>query len=199
MISPQICFSFLLFTSIHLWMLVSCYSVANSVFPGSKLKWTFTLTSSVITKDQEKALLCSFYFYFWMLRQSMIQMTRSVCGNLYSIPWWLRQWRVCLQTQTQFCAGNLGSIPGFRKIPWVREWLPTSEFLLGEFYGQRSLAGYSPWGRKELDVTEQWTLSLSLTSEPIVLLEMYYMFTDNRNKCVIYLSSCLLLTWIFLL
>ena len=24
----------------------------------------------------------------------------------------------------------------------------------GEFHGQRSLAGYSPWGRKELDTTE---------------------------------------------
>ena len=27
-------------------------------------------------------------------------------------------------------------------------------FLPGEFHGQRSLAGYSPWGRKELDTTE---------------------------------------------
>ena len=25
---------------------------------------------------------------------------------------------------------------------------------LGEFYGQRSLVGYSPWSRKELDTTE---------------------------------------------
>jgi len=24
----------------------------------------------------------------------------------------------------------------------------------GEFHGQRSLAGYSPWGRKESDITE---------------------------------------------
>ena len=27
---------------------------------------------------------------------------------------------------------------------WRREWLPTPVFLLGEFHGQRSLAGYSP-------------------------------------------------------
>jgi len=33
-----------------------------------------------------------------------------------------------------------------RKIPWRREWLPTQVFLPGEFHGQRSLAGYSPWG-----------------------------------------------------
>ena len=30
----------------------------------------------------------------------------------------------------------------------------TPVFLPGEFHGQRSLAGYSPWGHKELDVTE---------------------------------------------
>ena len=27
-------------------------------------------------------------------------------------------------------------------------------FLPGEFYGQRSLAGYNPWGNKESDTTE---------------------------------------------
>ena len=33
-------------------------------------------------------------------------------------------------------------------------------FLPGEFHGQRSLVGYSPWGPKELDMTKQLTLSL---------------------------------------
>ena len=49
-------------------------------------------------------------------------------------------------------AGNQVSIPG--KIPWRRKWQPTSVFLPGESHGQRSLAGYSPWGCKELDTTE---------------------------------------------
>ena len=48
------------------------------------------------------------------------------------------------------------------KIPWRREWLPTPVFLSGEFHGQKSLAGYSPWGHKESDIPEQLTLSLSL-------------------------------------
>ena len=30
----------------------------------------------------------------------------------------------------------------------------TLVFLPGEFHGQRSLVGYSPWGREELDTTE---------------------------------------------
>ena len=37
--------------------------------------------------------------------------------------------------------------------------VPTPVFLSGESHGQRSLVGYSPWGHKELDTTEQLTLS----------------------------------------
>ena len=29
---------------------------------------------------------------------------------------------------------------------WRRKWQPTLVFLPGEFHGQRTLAGYSPWG-----------------------------------------------------
>ena len=50
--------------------------------------------------------------------------------------------------------------PRVRKIPWRGEWLPTPVFLPGEFHGQRSLTGYSPWSHKELDMIEQLTLSL---------------------------------------
>ena len=39
-------------------------------------------------------------------------------------------------------------------------WQPIPVFLPGEFYGQRSLAGYSPWGHNELDLTEQLTHNL---------------------------------------
>ena len=37
------------------------------------------------------------------------------------------------------------------KIPQRRKWQATLVFLPGESPGQRSLAGYSPWGRKESD------------------------------------------------
>ena len=46
------------------------------------------------------------------------------------------------------------------KIPWRREWQPTPVILPGEFHGQRSLVGYSPWGHKESDMTERLTLTL---------------------------------------
>ena len=47
--------------------------------------------------------------------------------------------------------------PWVGKMPWRREWLPIPVFLPGEFHGQRSLASYSPWGCKELGMTEWLT------------------------------------------
>ena len=47
-----------------------------------------------------------------------------------------------------------GFDPWVRKIPRRRKWQPTLVFLPGKSHGQRSLAGYSPWGLKELDMTE---------------------------------------------
>ena len=56
-------------------------------------------------------------------------------------------------------AQTVKNLPAMRetwvgKIPWRMAWQPTPVFLPGESYGPRSLAGYSPWGCKELDTTE---------------------------------------------
>ena len=62
------------------------------------------------------------------------------------LPWWY-------SGKKSACAvGDLSSVPGSGRCPG--EWLPTPVFLPGEFYGQRILVGYSPWGQKESDMTE---------------------------------------------
>ena len=48
-----------------------------------------------------------------------------------------------------------GFDPWIRKVCWRRKWQPTPVFLPGKSHRQKSLAGYSPWGRKESDTTEQ--------------------------------------------
>ena len=48
-----------------------------------------------------------------------------------------------------------GFNPWVRKIPWRQKQQPTPVLLPGKSHGQRSLAGYSPLGHKELDMTEQ--------------------------------------------
>ena len=40
---------------------------------------------------------------------------------------------------------------------WRRQWHPTSTLLPGKSHGQGSLVGCSPWGRKELGMTERLT------------------------------------------
>ena len=46
------------------------------------------------------------------------------------------------------------------KIPWSKEWQPTPVFLRGKPHGQRSLAGYNPWGLQESDTTSTFTFFL---------------------------------------
>ena len=45
----------------------------------------------------------------------------------------------------------------------TRKWQPTPASLPGEFHGQRSLVGYSPWGRKESDTTVRLTTNRTVT------------------------------------
>ena len=58
------------------------------------------------------------------------------------LPWWLTG-----KESTCQCRSHEFN-PWFGKIPWRRRWQPTPVFLPGKSHGQRSLAGYSPWGCK---------------------------------------------------
>jgi len=61
------------------------------------------------------------------------------------ILWWLRgKESGCLQCR------RLGFDPWVGRIPWRRKWQPIPVFLPGKFHGQRSLAGYRPWGQKRV-------------------------------------------------
>ena len=71
--------------------------------------------------------------------------------------WWLRRYSVCLQ------CGRPGFDPWVRKIPWRRKWQSTPVLLPGKSHGQRSLVGYSPWGRKESGMTERRSCRLCST------------------------------------
>ena len=71
---------------------------------------------------------------------------------MYNWTHWLPRWysgneSTCQCRRCQFD-------PWVGKIPWRRKWQPTPVFLPGKFYGHRRLMGYSPWGGKELKMTE---------------------------------------------
>ena len=52
-------------------------------------------------------------------------------------------------------AGDLGSVPGPGRSSGEGNGNPLQYHCLERFHGQRSLVGYSPWGRKESDTTER--------------------------------------------
>ena len=49
--------------------------------------------------------------------------------------------------------------------PLGRKWQPTPVFLPRESHGQRSLMGYSPWGCKELDMSERLSAEHSMAKK----------------------------------
>ena len=51
-------------------------------------------------------------------------------------------------------SGEVGSILGQEELLEKQMAIHSSNILAGEFHGQRSLVGYSPWGHKESNMTE---------------------------------------------
>ena len=93
-------------------------------------KWKFYLTDKIFSSSEDHSFICG--------RNLLI----------IQLPWWFRQLRVSLQCKRPEFD------PWVEKIPWRKKWQTTPVFLPGKCHGQRSLAGYSPWGHKELDMTE---------------------------------------------
>ena len=60
--------------------------------------------------------------------------------------------------------------PGVNEIPWRRKWQTTPVFLPGESNGQRSLAGYSPWG----PTVRHDLVTKPPSSKNGILLDMFY-------------------------
>ena len=86
---------------------------------------------------------------FWGAESLSISM-----GNHMGFPTWLSgKESTCQCMRHRRLVFNLW----VGNIPWRRKWQPTPVFLPGKFHGQRSLAGYSPWDRKESDTTERLT------------------------------------------
>jgi len=71
-----------------------------------------------------------------------------------------------------------------RKIVWSRKWQSTQVFLPGKFHGQRSLAGYNPWGCKQSDMTEHSCTAMqegSFFSIPSLACIVCRLFDDGHS------------------
>ena len=73
--------------------------------------------------------------------------------------------------------GDPGSIPASEKGMATH-----SSILAGKCHGQRSLAGYSPWGRKQLDMTERLIHTHKADHRPPYKREAGRDYTHRRGK-----------------
>ena len=114
------------------------------------------------------------YVYLWLIHVEV------------GLPWWLRWWSVCLQYRKPRFNSWVG------KILWRRKWQPTPVLLPGKSHGGRSLVGYSPWDRKELDMTERLHFDrkhqnsvkqLSFNKNTTEWLSLH--FTSIKNKLIL--------------
>jgi len=71
-------------------------------------------------------------------------------GFIPSVSLVAQQWRILLHCRRPSTMPERQINPWVRKIPWRRKWQLTPVFLPRKSHGQRSLAGYSPWGCKRL-------------------------------------------------
>ena len=69
--------------------------------------------------------------------------------------------------------GNSDLIPASGRssgVSWDKKWQFTPLFLPGKFHGQRSLVGYSLWGRKESDTTERLRTHITMIHNVYIFL-----------------------------
>ena len=79
----------------------------------------------------------------------------------------------CNDTRKETRVRSLG-----REDPLEKEMQPTPVFSLEKSHGQRSLMGYSPWGHKESDTTEQLSMYIN---EGIVFRKPGWREFQDRN------------------
>ena len=85
--------------------------------------------------------------WIWSVGLYFLWASRWLRGK--RLPWWFSGKESACQRRRPKRYGFDSQV---RKRPWRRELQPTPVFLPGKPHGQRSLAGYSPWECKELDM-----------------------------------------------
>ena len=84
--------------------------------------------------------------------------------------------------------------PWVGNIPWSMKWQPTLVFLTRKSHEQRNLADYSPWVKRESDMTEQkstgWWMTgwkaFQVERNPEERIQVYFFRWQGRMEVVCY-------------
>ena len=133
------------------WMQVSRWGLCYLGGPWFHCVCSWVMTSVSVGCAEQGCNLLSCRAWTWKCSVFVSRHRQCSSGLDFGLPWWLSDKESACQSRR--CGFN----PWVETIHWRRKWQPTPVFLPGEFHGQRSLAGYSPWVRKEWGTT--WRLN----------------------------------------
>ena len=104
-------------------------------------------------------IICGISSEHWQLQVTLKNVIVIMVVILtWGLPCWLSSKESAWNTGV---AGDSGLIPGWGR----RAWQATPVFSPGESHGQRSQAGYSPWGSKRASFYQWAKLSLKPSAE----------------------------------
>ena len=158
-----------------------CLTLSDAMdcsLPGSSVHWIlqerilewvaipFSRGSSQPRDRTQVSHIAGGFFTVWAIREVLKSM---YCFLIYQLPRMVEKfsriylWSPKRSLTVPFLTLLHGSLlwtimlkehfKSFKVHLWRRKWQPTPVFLPGKAHGQRSLAGYRPWGRKDLDTT----------------------------------------------
>ena len=110
---------------------------------------THTIKGFSVVNEAEVDVFLEFSIFFYDATDVGNLLSGSSAFSKSSLNIWNLAWGWIQPALTQWAASELlNSAP-------LRKWHPTPVLLPGKSHGRRSLVGYSWWGRKESDTTEQ--------------------------------------------
>ena len=109
---------------------------------ADKISGLFNLAIAILNRSYEIAVLLTYFLVLVLI--CCFSAPNSCC-----LPWF-----VMLELHPIQLKYRIWFTPWIRTTPWRRECHPTPVFFPGQSHGQRSLAGYSPWGHKR--VRHEW-------------------------------------------
>ena len=126
-------------------------------------KWIYTLTNRNVSLEQFFNIEKDFAFY---LSPLFFLLWNPSFGQQCTTVWNEWFWTQLYISDSLFerCRKSLGLIwSSVSDFMWRRWWHPTPILLPGKFHGRRSLVGWGPYGREELDATELLRFHFSLS------------------------------------
>ena len=135
------------------------------------INWESLGPSASRVKYRKVSVVRNYMLSSWYVTVHSTVITKTICTTVAHGPMWPVQRSIQLESKNCSC--------------WRRKWQSTPVFLPGESHGQRSLAGCSAWGRKEADMTDRLTLSLSFFNTivyPHTRIQHFFILQDWNNN-----------------